>query len=198
MSAGEPSHLFGDLQLGDAVADQRFVDVEVEEPHLGIGDALVAPGEDPDELEEGDEREAGGSTRVQWRRAWTSWGLSTRSRSSGVPRMTRMRSTSSGSSPVSLAPTPPSPAPQLGEEISVKPKARRPSCPARFRSAANGPLPHPRDHAGRDAAAAVQRPRLTGTIFPPARRFSVAGETPARREASLRDIRSSRGIGYPG
>ena len=44
------------------------------------------------------------------------------------------------------------------------------------------------------AAVAVQRPRLTGNTFSSAQRFKVDGETPARRAASLRDMRSSVGI----
>src|SRR4051812_48181451 len=41
------------------------------------------------------------------------------------------------------------------------------------------------------AAAGVQRPFLTGTIFSSAQRFRVAGVTPARRAASLSEIWSS-------
>ena len=57
---GQLAHLLGHLQLGHAVADQRFVHVEVEEPNLGVGDPPQRLDVDADELEEGDEREAGG------------------------------------------------------------------------------------------------------------------------------------------
>ena len=57
---GEVAHLLRHLQLRHAVADQRFVDVEVEEPHLGVGDPPHRLHVDADQLQEGDEREAGG------------------------------------------------------------------------------------------------------------------------------------------
>ena len=60
MSAGQVAHLLGHLQLRDAVADHRFVDVEVEEAHLGVGDPPQRLHVDADQLQEGDEREAGG------------------------------------------------------------------------------------------------------------------------------------------
>ena len=41
------------------------------------------------------------------------------------------------------------------------------------------------------AAAVVQRPRRTGITFASAQRFSVEGETPAIRDASLSEILSS-------
>ena len=55
---GEVAHRLGHLQLGDAVADQRFVDVEVEEADLGLGDPAQALHVDADQLQEGDQREA--------------------------------------------------------------------------------------------------------------------------------------------
>ena len=57
--AGEALHLLGHLQPGDAVAHQRLVDVEVEEPHLGVGDLGQRLAVDAHELQEGDERQAG-------------------------------------------------------------------------------------------------------------------------------------------
>ena len=57
---GEVAHLLGHLQLRDGVADQRFVDVEVEEADLGVGDPPHRLHVDADQLQEGDEREAGG------------------------------------------------------------------------------------------------------------------------------------------
>ena len=60
---GEVAHLLGDLERGDALADQRLVDEEVEEPDLGLGDVADRVRVDADELEEGDEREAGGEDR---------------------------------------------------------------------------------------------------------------------------------------
>src|SRR5262249_15871765 len=44
------------------------------------------------------------------------------------------------------------------------------------------------------AAAAVQRPRLTGTTFSSAQRLRVLVDTPERRDASLRVMRSSTAI----
>ena len=58
--AGQLPHLLGHLQLRHAVADQRFMHVEVKEPHLGVGDAPQRLGVDADELQEGDEWEASG------------------------------------------------------------------------------------------------------------------------------------------
>ena len=58
--AREPLHLLGHLQPGDAVAHQRLVHVEVEQAHLGVGDLGERLAVDADELQEGDEREAGG------------------------------------------------------------------------------------------------------------------------------------------
>ena len=43
---------------GDAVAHQRLVHVEVEEPHLGVGDLRERLAVHAHELQEGDEREA--------------------------------------------------------------------------------------------------------------------------------------------
>ena len=42
----------------DALADQRLVDVEVEEPHLGLGDLADRLRVDADELQQRDQREA--------------------------------------------------------------------------------------------------------------------------------------------
>ena len=61
--AGQRLHLLGHLQAADAVAHEGLVDVEVEEANLGIrhlGDRLAI---DADELEERDQREAGGQHR---------------------------------------------------------------------------------------------------------------------------------------
>ena len=57
---GQLAHLLGHLQLRHAVADHRFVHVEVEEPHLGVGDPAQRLHVDADQLQEGDQREAGG------------------------------------------------------------------------------------------------------------------------------------------
>ena len=88
---------------GTRVADHRLVDVEVEEADLGVGDPADRLDVDAHQLQEGDEREAGGEDAgAVAHRARRPRGLSSRSRPSGVPRMTRIRSISSGSSPVSL------------------------------------------------------------------------------------------------
>ena len=57
-SRARPSISSAISQAGDAVAHQRLVDVEVEEPHLGVGDLRHRLAVDADELQEGDEREA--------------------------------------------------------------------------------------------------------------------------------------------
>ena len=58
--AGQALHLLGDLQARDAVAHQRLVHVEVEETDLGVGHLGERLAVHPDDLQEGDEREAGG------------------------------------------------------------------------------------------------------------------------------------------
>ena len=58
-SRGEPLHLLGHLERVDPLADQRLVDVEVEEADLGLGDLADRLGVDADELQQRDEREAG-------------------------------------------------------------------------------------------------------------------------------------------
>jgi hypothetical protein len=53
-------HLLRHFQLRHGVADQRFVDVEVKEAHLGVGDPPHRLRVDAHQLQEGDERKAGG------------------------------------------------------------------------------------------------------------------------------------------
>ena len=101
---GELAHLLRHLQLRHRVADQRLVHVEVEEADLGVGDPPHRLGVDADQLQEGDEREAGGEHAGAVAQRRRVLGAERRARRSvGVPRMTRIRSTSSGSSPVSAA-----------------------------------------------------------------------------------------------
>ena len=57
--AREALHLLRHLEVVDALVDQRLVDVEVEELHLGVGDPRQRLPVHAHELEEGDEREAG-------------------------------------------------------------------------------------------------------------------------------------------
>ncbi len=57
--AREALHLLGHLERVDALGDQRLVDEEVEQAHLGLGDLADRLRVDADELEQGDEREAG-------------------------------------------------------------------------------------------------------------------------------------------
>ena len=107
-----------------------------------------------------------------------------------------MRSISSGSRPVSAA-TSSTVTCSSGSEksSSAKPKASRPSRPAFFRSSSEWPRSRIRATTRAwAAAAAVQRPRRTGTTFSSAQRLSVLAETPERRAASLRDMRSSPAI----
>ena len=56
---GQSFHLLGDLEALDPVADQRLVDVQVEELDLRVGDPRQRLPVDADELQEGHEREAG-------------------------------------------------------------------------------------------------------------------------------------------
>ena len=62
-SRARPSISSAISRPGDAVAHQRLVDVEVEEPHLGVGDLRQRLAVDAHELQEGDEREAGARAR---------------------------------------------------------------------------------------------------------------------------------------
>ena len=55
---GQAAHLLRHLQRRHPVLDQRLVDVEVEEADLGVGHLADRLGVDPDELQEGDQREA--------------------------------------------------------------------------------------------------------------------------------------------
>ena len=57
--AREVRHLLGDVEHRRAVADHRLVDVEVEEPDLGVGDLRQRLAVDAHELQEGDERQPG-------------------------------------------------------------------------------------------------------------------------------------------
>ena len=58
-SRARPSISSAISRSGHAVADQRLVDVEVEQADLGVGDRGQRLAVDAHELEEGDEREAG-------------------------------------------------------------------------------------------------------------------------------------------
>ena len=58
-SRAEPLHLLGHLQARDALTHERLVHVEVEEAHLGVGDLSQRLTVDAQELQEGDQREAG-------------------------------------------------------------------------------------------------------------------------------------------
>ena len=58
--AGQLADFLRHLELGDGVADQRLVDIEVEEADLGVGDPADRLDVDAHQLQEGDEREAGG------------------------------------------------------------------------------------------------------------------------------------------
>ena len=58
-SRASPSISSAICERVDALADQRLVDVEVEEPHLRLGDLADRLRVDPDELQQRDEREPG-------------------------------------------------------------------------------------------------------------------------------------------
>jgi len=60
--AGQALHLLGHLQAGNPVAHQQLVDVQVEQAHLGVGQLGQRLAVDPHELQEGHQRESGGST----------------------------------------------------------------------------------------------------------------------------------------
>ena len=62
--AGEALHLLGHLQARDAVAHERLVHVQVKEPHLRVGDLGNRLAVDAHELEQRDQREAGGEDRA--------------------------------------------------------------------------------------------------------------------------------------
>ena len=57
--ARQALHLLGHLERVDALADQRLVDVEVEEAHLGLGDLADRLRVHPDQLQQRDQGEAG-------------------------------------------------------------------------------------------------------------------------------------------
>ncbi len=102
-----------------------------------------------------------------------------------------MRSISSGSSPVSAATSETETASSAsGKRSSASPNASRPSRPASRRSSSEYPRSRIRATTRAcAAAAAVHRPRRTGTTFSSAQRLSVLAETPERREASLKEMR---------
>jgi hypothetical protein len=60
---GEALHLLGHLEPGPPVTHHRLVHVEVEQTHLGVGDLGERLPVDPAQLQEGDERQAGGDHR---------------------------------------------------------------------------------------------------------------------------------------
>ena len=98
-----PLRVAGDLQRRHLPLDERFMDVEVEEADLGVGDPADRLGVDPDQLKEGDQREPGERTSAQWRIAFRSSSFSIPSALIGVPSNVISRSISSGSSPVCSA-----------------------------------------------------------------------------------------------
>ena len=107
-----------------------------------------------------------------------------------------MRSISSGSMPVSAETSSTVTCSSgRGKRSSARPNESRPSRPACFRSSSEWPRSRIRATTRAcAAAAAVHRPRRTGTTLSAAQRLRVLAETPERRAASLRDIRSSPAI----
>ena len=104
-SRARPSISSAISRPGDAVAHQRLVHVEVEEPHLGVGDLRERLAVDAHELQEGDEREAGAEHRgdvAQQLQVVLAELVARASRPGSRPRC-QIRSISAGSSPVSLA-----------------------------------------------------------------------------------------------
>ena len=193
--AGQLAHLLRHLQLGHGVADQRFVDVEVEEADLGVGDPPHRLDVDADQLQEGDEREAGGEDPGAVAQRADVLGAEQRARwPSGVPRMTRIRSISSGSSPVSSATssTVTCCSSPRAKSSSAKPKASRPSRPGLLQVLERvAALAHPRDDPrlrgrGRGPAPAADRDDL---LLRPA--FQRAGRDARAARGLTQDIRSS-------
>ena len=192
----EVADLLSHLQLRHAVADHRLVDVEVDEAHLGVGDAAHRLDVDADQLQEGDQREA----RRQHPRAVP--------QRFDVARVEQPLAFERGAEDDEDA------LDQLGLEAGLAghvldrdlllgPREevlgeaeREPTLATRPRSSSSE-WPRSRIRATTRAcaaAAAVQRPRRTGTTLSAAQRFSVLAETPERRAASLRDMRSSPAI----
>ena len=133
---GEVAHRLRHLQLGDAVADQRLVHVEVEEADLGLGDPPHRLHVDADQLQEGDQREAGGEHLGAVAQRRGVGGAEVALLPFGVPIMTRIRSISSTSSPVSAATSRPIPAgaSSLGEELLGEAEGEPALAPGLFRS----------------------------------------------------------------
>ena len=102
--AGQALHLLRHLERVDPLADQRLVDVEVEQPHLGLGDLADRLRVDADQLQQ---RRRAGSRRRARRPccsiASTSCSLSVPSSAVGVPSSVITRSISSSSRPVRAA-----------------------------------------------------------------------------------------------
>ena len=184
-------HLLRDLEPGHAVADQRLVDVEVEEPHLGVGDLGHRLPVDAHELQEGDEREARGEHRgdVLEQRAGPRAGPR---RPSAAPGSRRRRA------PGAAAPArarrlarPPRAAP-CRRRLRTGPRgSRRPAGRPRWpRGSRRSVCPRSRRRATSRAwatAGGVQRPSSSGTRPRSTQRLSVVVCTPASRAASASD-----------
>ena len=63
--ASQVLHLLGHLDARDALAHQRLVHVQVEQPHLGVGDLAQRLAVHPRQLQECHQREAGGQHRCR-------------------------------------------------------------------------------------------------------------------------------------
>ena len=102
-SRASPSISSAICERVDALADQRLVDVEVEEAHLRLGDLADRLRVDPDQLQQRDEREAGPEhvARSAPSRP-TSCSLSVPSIAVGVPSSAIIRSISASSRPAWL------------------------------------------------------------------------------------------------
>ena len=204
---GQLAHLLGHLQLRHAVADHRLVDVEVERaaPRRRRSGASTARRREPAAGRRPAEsrRRAPARSGAALRRRAAS---SIRSRSVGVPRMTRMRSISSGSRPVSRA-TSSTVTCSSGSanSSSAKPKAEaslaarlasgpRASDPARACARPPAPGPPPPASSGR-VRPAPPSPRPSASACWPRRR---SGERPrsgicALRLPSAKQFRASGG-----
>ena len=183
-------HLLRHLHPRHALAHQRLVHVDVEQPHLGVGDLRQRLAIHARELQEGHEREARGEHR---RRRTAAPARPRRSGSRAPAPAGRCWSRSARSAPARdpVASAASSTVRRCGRRgTSPRRSRRRAGPPPSPRGSRRGEWPRSRRRATIRAcatAAAVQpSPSACGITPVEAQRLSVAGDTPARSAASLR------------
>ena len=163
---------------GTRVADQRLVDVEVEEADLGVGDPPHRLHVDADQLQEGDEREAGGEDAGAVAQRVDVVGAeqplaAERGAEDDEDALDQLRLEAGLRGDLLDRDL------LLGAAGRAPRRSRRRAGPrGRPRFSSSSEWPRSRIRATTRAwaaAAAVQRPRRTGTIFSAAQRFSVLG-----------------------